>query len=221
LGRRPMNKLGDLIKELPGFIRYRADRSVYAHTAARVKNPKLRMALSFHPLFIGGDPVNVTSMYILVSHLEKAFGVHYVMGGVQRLADAMGQVIKDQGGQIVLGHTVDKILTQGDRATGIILDTGQQIDADVVVSNADPYWTYSKLLSHRQNKRWTDAKLNKTRWSMGLFVWYFGTKGTRDLWPDVGHHTILNGPRYRGLLRDIFTNRRWPRICQSICIAHR
>src|SRR5210317_106501 len=204
LGRRPMNKLGDLIKELPGFIRYRADRSVYAHAAARVKNPKLRMALSFHPLFIGGDPVNVTSMYILVSHLEKAFGVHYVMGGVQRLADAMGQVIKDQGGQIVLGHTVDKILTQRDRATGIILDTGQQIDADVVVSNADPYWTYSKLLSHRQNKRWTDAKLNKTRWSMGLFVWYFGTKGTRDLWPDVGHHTILNGPRYRGLLRDIF-----------------
>lgn len=204
LGRRPMNKLGDLIKELPGFIRYRADRSVYAHAAARVKNPKLRMALSFHPLFIGGDPVNVTSMYILVSHLEKAFGVHYVMGGVQALADAMGRVITAQGGRIVLNQSVEKIVTQKNRATGVILDTGQQMNADVVVSNADPYWTYAKLLRDAPNKRWTDAKLDKTRWSMGLFVWYFGTKGTRDLWPDVGHHTILNGPRYRGLLRDIF-----------------
>ena len=204
LGRRPMNKLSDLIKELPGFIRYRADRSVFAHAAARVKNPKLRMALSFHPLFIGGDPVNVTSMYILVSHLEKAFGVHYVMGGVQSLADAMGRVITAQGGRISLNQSVEKIITQNNRATGVILVSGQQINADVIVSNADPYWTYAKLLRDTPNKRWTDAKLAKTRWSMGLFVWYFGTKGTRDLWQDVGHHTILNGPRYRGLLRDIF-----------------
>ncbi|WP_025311380.1 phytoene desaturase [Roseicyclus elongatus] len=204
MGRRPMNKLMDLIKELPGFVRLRADRSVFGHAAARVRDPRLRMALSFHPLFIGGDPVNVTSMYILVSHLEKEFGVHYAMGGVQAMADAMVGVIKDQGGQILQGAEVDEITTQGERATGVILKDGRSMTADIVVSNADPGTTYDKLLRKRTKWRWTPEKLNKARWSMGLFVWYFGTKGTRDMWPDIGHHTILNSPRYRALLHDIF-----------------
>ena len=203
LGRRPMNKIWDLLKEIPGFIRLRADRSVYAHVSTRVKDPKLRMALSFHPLFIGGDPRNVTSMYILVSHLEKAFGVHYVKGGVQALADAMANVVKEQGGQVLLNSNVENITLNKQKADGVMLENGLKLKADIVVSNADPGWTYNKLLPN-QKKRWTEKKLKKSRWSMGLFVWYFGTKNTREKWQDVGHHTIMNGPRYRGLLADIF-----------------
>lgn len=203
LGRRPMNKIWDLLKEIPGFIRLRADRSVYAHVSTRVKDPKLRMALSFHPLFIGGDPRNVTSMYILVSHLEKAFGVHYVKGGVQALADAMANVVKEQGGQILLNSNVENITLSKQKADGVMLENGLKLTADIVVSNADPGWTYNKLLPN-QKKRWTEKKLKKSRWSMGLFVWYFGTKNTREKWQDVGHHTIMNGPRYRRLLADIF-----------------
>ena len=201
---RPMNKLMDLIRELPGFIRLRADRSVYGHAKARVRDPRLRMALSFHPLFIGGDPTHVTSMYILVSHLEKEFGVHYAMGGVQAMADAMVRVIEDQGGQVRQGAEVDEILTRNGAATGVRLTDGQEMAAEIVVSNADPGHTYSHLLRRTPRKRWTDKRLGRARWSMGLFVWYFGTKGTRGKWSDVGHHTILNGPRYRGLLHDIF-----------------
>ena len=203
LGRRPMNKIWDLLKEIPGFIRLRADRSVYAHVSTRVKDPKLRMALSFHPLFIGGDPRNVTSMYILVSHLEKAFGVHYVKGGVQALADAMANVVKEQGGQVLLNSNVENITVSKQKADGVMLENGLKLNADIVVSNADPGWTYNKLLPN-QKKRWTEKKLKKSRWSMGLFVWYFGTKNTKKKWQDVGHHTIMNGPRYRGLLADIF-----------------
>ena len=203
LGRRPMNKIWDLLKEIPGFIRLRADRSVYAHVSTRVKDPKLRMALSFHPLFIGGDPRNVTSMYILVSHLEKAFGVHYVKGGVQALADAMANVVKEQGGQVLLNSNVENITLSKQKADGVMLENGLKLTADIVVSNADPGWTYNKLLPN-QKKRWTEKKLKKSRWSMGLFVWYFGTKNTKKKWQDVGHHTIMNGPRYRGLLADIF-----------------
>ena len=204
LGRKPMHRLWDLAKEIPGFVRLRADRSVYAHTAARVKDPRFRMALSFHPLFIGGDPRHVTSMYILVSHLEKAFGVHYVQGGVQALADAMGRFAERQGARISLGTTVDEITVKDRRVTGVTLSDGRHIAADLVVSNADPGWTYDKLLRKAPRKRWNSAKLARARWSMGLFVWYFGTRGTRDQWSDVGHHTIINGPRYRGLLGDIF-----------------
>lgn len=207
MGRRPMNKLWDLIKELPGFVKLRADRSVYAHTAKRVKDEKLRMALSFHPLFIGGDPVHVTSMYILVAHLEKVFGVHYAMGGVQALADAMGSVIEEQGGTVRLNEEVDEIMTRGHQVRGVKTKAGHVLPADIVVSNSDPGFTYDHLLRKQKKNRWTEKRLKKSRWSMGLFVWYFGTKGTADKWSDVGHHTILNGPRYKGLLKDIFQKR--------------
>lgn len=204
LGRRPMNRLWDLIKVLPTFARMRADRSVYAHAARRFRDPRLRMAFSFHPLFIGGDPTRVTSIYILVSHLEKAFGVHYPIGGVAAIARAMENVIRSQGGTVRYGVEADEILVDQGHVQGIALADGQRVMADLVVSNADSGHTYQRLLRNHPRRRWTNQRLARTKWSMGLFVWYFGTKGTRTLWPEVGHHTILNGPRYRGLIRDIF-----------------
>ncbi|NNK78539.1 MAG: phytoene desaturase [Litoreibacter sp.] len=203
LGRKPMHKLWDLIKVLPTFGMLRADRSVYAHAAKRVKDERLRMALSFHPLFIGGDPFHVTSMYILVSHLEKEYGVHYAMGGVAAIAKAMADVVESQGGTLTFGQEVAEVLVKDKRAAGVRLGSGRIVPADIVVSNADAGHTYTHLLK-RERKRWTDHRLQRSRWSMGLFVWYFGTKGTRDMWSDLGHHTILNGPRYRGLVHDIF-----------------
>ncbi len=206
LGRRPMNKLMDIVKVLPTFVRLRADRSVYKHVSTRVKDERLRMALSFHPLFIGGDPLKVTSIYALVNHLEKAFGVHYAMGGVQAIADAMAGVIRDQGGVVRLGVEADEIVLEGGRTAGVRLQDGEMLHAPVVVSNADPGHTYSTLMRNHNRRRWTDKKLANKRWSMGLYVWYFGTKGTADMWKDVGHHTILNGPRFQGLIKDIFIN---------------
>jgi phytoene desaturase len=204
LGRRSMHRFADLLKVLPTFVKMRADRSVYAHAAMRVKDERLRMALSFHPLFIGGDPFHVTSMYILVSHLEKEFGVHYAMGGVAAIAAAMGRVIEDQGGTILMNAEADEILVRDGRAQAVKLVDGRVLSAPVIVSNADAGHTYDRLLRNRPRSRWTTARLKRTRWSMSLFVWYFGTKGTRGMWPGVGHHTILNGPRYKGLVRDIF-----------------
>ncbi len=204
LGRRPMNKLWDLIKVLPKFAWYRADKSVYAHAAARVKDEHLRFALSFHPLFIGGDPFRVTSMYALVSHLEAAFGVHYAMGGVQAIADAMADVITAQGGEVVYNTEVDEVVIAGGHAAGVRLVSGETLPADVVVSNADAGHTYDRLLRNAPKRRWTPAKLRRQRWSMGLYVWYFGTSGTREMWKDVGHHSIVVGPRYREHIKDIF-----------------
>jgi phytoene desaturase len=201
---KPMHRAWDTIKVLPTFALLRADQSILKLAQRRVKDERLRMALSFHPLFIGGDPMHVTSMYALVSHLEKEYGVHYAIGGVQAIADAMAGVVSDQGGRIALGEEADEILIKDGRARGVRMTSGKVLQADVIVSNADAGHTYSRLLRNHRKSRWTNAKLDKRRWSMGLFVWYFGTKGTRDLWPDVGHHTILSGPRYQGLLRDIF-----------------
>jgi len=201
---KPMHKIWETIKVLPKFAQLRADRSIYGHAAARVKDERLRMALSFHPLFIGGDPANVTSMYALVAHLEKTYGVHYAMGGVQAIADAMDKVVRSQGGVIRLNTQVDEITIADNSASGVVLKGGETLDASLVVSNADAGFTYDHLLRNHTKKRWTSSKLRRKRWSMGLYVWYFGTKDTAKLWPDVGHHTIQNGDRFKGLLRDIF-----------------
>ncbi|MEM6304660.1 MAG: phytoene desaturase [Pseudomonadota bacterium] len=201
---KPMHRLWDTIKVLPTFGLLRADQSIHRLACKRVKDERLRMALSFHPLFIGGDPTHVTSMYALVSHLEKEFGVHYAMGGVQAIADAMARVIRDQGGTIRHEVEVDEIVIQKGAAKSVRLMGGEELHAPLIVSNADAGHTYDTLLRNAPRKRWTRAKLRSRRWSMGLYVWYFGTRGTRGKWGDVGHHTILNGPRYEGLLRDIF-----------------
>ena len=200
----PMHRLWDTVKVLPEFGVLRADRSILGLARARVRDERLRMALSFHPLFIGGDPMHVTSMYALVSHLEKEYGVHYAIGGVQAIADAMAQVVADQGGLVRYGAEADEILIDKGRATGVRLSDGEVLPASIVVSNADAGHTYTRLLRNAPRRRWSDRKLKSRRWSMGLFVWYFGTKGTAGMWPEVGHHTILSGPRYEGLLRDIF-----------------
>ncbi|MEM8592052.1 MAG: phytoene desaturase [Pseudomonadota bacterium] len=200
---KPMHKIWETLKVLPTFAWLRADQSILKLAQKRVKDERLRMALSFHPLFIGGDPMNVTSMYALVSYLEKEFGVHYAMGGVQAIADAMAGVIEDQGGRVELDVTVDEILVRDGAVRGVRLDDGEVLRAPLVVSNADAGHTHSRLLRNHKMKHWTRAGEGR-RWSMSLFVWYFGTAGTRHMWEDVGHHTILSGPRYEGLLRDIF-----------------
>ncbi|MDA8585502.1 phytoene desaturase [Rhodobacteraceae bacterium] len=201
---KPMHRLWETIKVLPKFVQLRADRSIYGLAAARVKDERLRMALSFHPLFIGGDPMHVTSIYALVAHLEKTYGVHYAMGGVQAIADAMADVVRSQGGVIKHDTVADEIIVEGGAAKAVRLDNGEELEAPLIVSNADAGHTYDHLLRNHRKRRWTPAKIGRKQWSMGLYVWYFGTNGTAGKWADVGHHTIINGPRYNGLLRDIF-----------------
>ena len=200
---KPMHNLWDTIKVLPIFAWLRADQSVVTLAKKRVKDERLRMALSFHPLFMGGDPTHSTSMYGLVSYLEKEFGVHYAMGGLQALSDAMASVIEDQGGTLRMGVDVDEILVEDGATAGVRLADGEELRSPLVVSNADAGFTYSHLLRNHKQRHWTRAAKTR-RWSMSLFVWYFGTKGTRDMWQDVIHHTILSGPRYEAHLKDVF-----------------
>ena len=204
IGRLPMERFWDTLKVIPKFAQMRADRSVYANAAKFVKDERLRMALSFHPLFVGGNPFQVTSMWGLVCHLEKSYGVHYAIGGSVSIAKAMSKIISEQGNQVRLNTRVDEIITSAGKAVGVRLSDGEEIASDIVISNADSGHTYSSLLKRKNKKRWTNAKLSRQKWSMGLFVWYFGTKGTRDLWKDVDFHTVINGPRYKGLVTDIF-----------------
>ncbi|MEL6751502.1 MAG: phytoene desaturase, partial [Pseudomonadota bacterium] len=201
LGDKSFGSLWKMVKFVPWLAARRADRSVFSHVAGYIKNSKLRIALSFHPLFVGGNPLRVTSIYSLIAYMEREFGVHYAWGGTGSLVRGMVDLIEGQGGAVRLNAPVARLMIEDETAKGVVLESGEEIAADIVVSNADVTWTYDNLLPGRKAKRWSKKKLAKTKLSMSLFVWYFGTDKQFD---DVDHHTILMGPRYKELLRDIF-----------------
>jgi phytoene desaturase len=201
LGHTPFSSWKDMARILPKMVRLESYRTVYAIAAKHVADHRLRFALSFHPLFVGGNPFNVTSIYSLIAFLERRHGVHFAMGGTGQLVRGMVGLIDRQGGAVRCNEEVSEITTRAQTATGVRLATGGKMRADIVVSNADAAWTYRHLLAPEVRRRWTDSRIEKARYSMSLFVWYFGT---RRQYPDVPHHTILLGPRYRELLKDIF-----------------
>ena len=186
---------------LPEMLRLQSYRSVYGLVSKFITDPRLRVVMSFHPLLIGGNPFAASSIYALIAFLERRWGVHFAMGGTGRLVDGLVRLIGTQGGDVRYGAEVRSIMVSDGRATGVRLVSGEQIDADIIVSNACSAWTYRYLLPPSVRHRWTDRRIEKARYSMSLFVWYFGT---RRRYPDVAHHTILLGPRYRELLKDIF-----------------
>jgi phytoene desaturase len=201
LAHVPFGDWRDMARTAPALVRLESYRSVYELVARHVVDPRLRMAFSFHPLLIGGNPFSAPSIYCLIMHLERRWGVHFAMGGTGRLVDGMVNLVRRLGGRVRCDAAVANITLAGRRASGVRLESGEEISADVVVSNADSAWTYRHLVPAKARRRWTDRRIDRARFSMGLFVWYFGT---RRQYPDVPHHMILLGPRYRGLLEDIF-----------------
>jgi phytoene desaturase len=201
LSHQPFESWRDMLRLVPALLRLGCLRSVYAMAARYVQDPRLRFALSFHPLFVGGNPFRTTAVYGLIPHLEQAWGVHFAMGGTGSLVRGLVDLVERQGNTVRCNAEVAAIELQGRRATGVRLVDGERLAADVVVSNADPAWTYGRLVEGKARRHWTAGRLARIRYSMSLFVWYFGT---RRRYPEVPHHCILAGPRYRELLDDIF-----------------
>lgn len=201
LGDVPFSKWTDMAKIAPEMIRLTSYRNVYGFVSKFIRDPKLRVVFSFHPLLIGGNPFTASSIYCLIAHLERKWGVHFAMGGTGKLVDSLVKLIQGQGGSVLFNQRVTEILVTDGAASGVRIASGRTIDADIVVSNADSAFTYRNLLPPAYRSRWTNRRVDRSRYSMSLFVWYFGT---RKRYPDVPHHTILLGPRYKELLTDIF-----------------
>jgi phytoene desaturase len=204
LGHIPFTSWTDMARIVPDMALLESYRTVYGMVSKYIKDPYIRQVLSFHPLLIGGNPFTVTSIYVLISFLERKWGVHSAIGGTGAIVKGMVSLIEGQGGTIRYKTDVAEILVKDRKATGVRLASGEEIAAPVVVSNADAATTYHKLLPSTKRRRWTDRRLARAHYSCGLFVWYFGTKRQ---YPDVKHHTILLGPRYRELLNEIFKNK--------------
>ena len=201
LGHVPFLDFKSMLKAAPALAKHQAWRSVYSIVASFVKNEKLRQALSFHTLLVGGDPMKTSSVYALIHKLERDGGVWFAMGGTNKLIAGMITHFERLGGKVRLNDPVIDIETLGDRVTGLTTRDGFHMDVDAVASNGDLVHSYRDLLRGSRSAQRTASKMMNKRFSPSLFVVHFGIKGT---WPGIPHHSILFGPRYQGLLADIY-----------------
>ena len=201
MGSIAFDRFSDLLAALPSFARMKAWRTIHDLVAQHIQHPQLRVVMSFHPLLIGGNPFSVTSAYALIHALERNWGVHSAMGGTGAIVQGLVKLLEQRGVPVRCHAPVTRIRVEEGRARGVELDTGEYLPADIVVSNADSAWTYRYLVDEQHRRHWTNRRVERGRYSMGLFVWYFGTRRT---YPDVPHHMMVLGPRYEGLLTDIF-----------------
>jgi phytoene desaturase len=204
LADQPFSSFTNMIRVAPDLIRLRSQESVFALVSRYVKDPFLRQVFSFHPLLVGGNPFQSSSIYAMIHYLERKWGVHFAMGGTGALVQGLLRLFTEMGGKLRLNTRVKQLLVEDGTARGVRLDSGEELPAKVVVSNADVANFYKKAVPATVRKKWTDKRLDRMRYSMGLFLIYFGTDRT---YPELAHHTIVLTERYRELLEDIFNKK--------------
>lgn len=201
LGSAAFLDMASMLRAAPALMAHRAWRSVYSVVSSHVKDERLRQALSFHTLLVGGNPTTTSAIYALIHVIEKQGGVWWARGGTNALVAGLVRLFERLGGTLRLGDPVTAIETRADRATGVVMRSGWRAEADAVACNGDLMHSYRDLLAGHPRGRKASRSLARKRWSPSLFVVHFGVKGAC---PDIAHHNILFGPRYRGLLDDIY-----------------
>ncbi|MDC1280437.1 phytoene desaturase family protein [Pelagibacteraceae bacterium] len=205
LADAPFDKPFFMIQQLPALLKLKSYKSVYSLVSSYVKNEKLRRILSMHPLLVGGNPFSTTSIYGLILYLEKKWGIHYSMGGTGNIINGFEKLMNEVDIKIIKGSEVTKVISNNNNVTGVQLNNKVIVNANNVICNADPPAVYEKLLDKKKFSSLFKWKKKRMQYSMGLFVYYFGTKKIYD---DVEHHTIKFGEKYKEHLDDIFDKKK-------------
>ena len=202
----PFDKPFVMMQQLPALLKLKSYKSVYSLVSSYIKNEKLRRMLSMHPLLVGGNPFTTTSIYGLILYLEKKWGIHYSMGGTGNIIKGFEKLMNEVGIKVIKGNEVKKIISKNTKITGVQLNNDNTINADIVICNADPPAVYEKLLDGNSNNSFLfNWKKKRMEYSMGLFVYYFGTK---KIYENVEHQTIKFGNKYKEHLDDIFDKKK-------------
>ncbi|MEZ4235951.1 MAG: phytoene desaturase family protein [Myxococcota bacterium] len=205
LADQPFDRLSDMLRVVPSMIKLRSDRTVWQLACKYLKDHRLRQVFTFQPLLVGGSPLRTSSIYLLIHWLERKWGVFFPRGGTGALVQALADLLQELGVEIRTEAPVEEIEVENGRAVAVRLASGERIAARGVVFNGDPSHAYTKLVAAEHRRVHTDRKVAGRTPSMSLFVTYVGAA---KQWPDLAHHTILLGPRYEGLLDDLFVHKR-------------
>ena len=201
LSDKPFSKFTFMLKQIPSLILLKSYLSVYTLVSKFLKNEKLRKIFSVHPLLVGGNPFSTTSIYTLILFLEKKWGVHYALGGTGKIISALEKLMNEIGIKIIKNDEVIRIITDKKIVTGVVTKNNKTINSKIVICNADPPFVYKHLLDEKQNNFLFKNKIKRMNYSMGLFVYYFGSKKKYN---NVEHHSIYFGDSYKELLNQIF-----------------
>ena len=202
LSSKPFNKFGFMIKQIPALLKLKSYQSVYKLVSSFISNEKLRRVFSMHPLLVGGNPFTTTSIYTLILFLEKKWGIHYALGGTGSVVKALEKLMLEENIKILKNSDVTEILTNNKKVTGVKINNETSLTCDYIICNSDPPNVYKNLLRSDNNYSFLfKQKIKRMDYSMGLFVYYFGSK---KQYKDVAHHTIYFGKSYKEHLAKIF-----------------
>jgi phytoene desaturase len=202
----PFDNPNFMLKQIPALLSLKSYKSVYSLVSTFIKNEKIRRMLSMHPLLVGGNPFTTTSIYGLILYLEKKWGIHYSMGGTGNIIKGFEKLMNEVGIKIIKGKEVLKIISNKKKVKGVQLNDQTSIEIDNLICNADPPGVYEKMFNGNKNDTFLfNWKKKRMEYSMGLFVYYFGTK---KIYENVQHHTIKFGNKYKEHLDDIFNNKK-------------
>ena len=204
LSDQPFSSFWEMAKQVPSLVKLKSYLTVGQLVNSKLKNEFLRKAFSIHPLLVGGNPFTTTSIYALIHYLERKWGVFFCMGGTGKIVQELERLMIENHITVKKNTDITKIKVKSNRATGVITSTGDEIDADVVICNADPPTVYKEMLDPQFSKKALIKPEKFTQYSMGLYVLFFGSK---KQYPSVAHHTIWMAERYKELLNDIFDKR--------------
>ena len=193
-----------MLKQIPSLLKLKSYNSVYKFISTYIKNEKLRKAFTIHPLLVGGNPYSTTSIYALILYLERKWGVHYSMGGTGKVISGLEKLMDQVGIKIIKGQEVLKINHENKKVKNVVLKNTLKIEADIVVCNADPPKVYDEFIFPKINNKFFDIKRQRLKYSMGLYVFYFGTKKKYE---NIEHHTIYLGKSHKKLLNKIFNSK--------------
>ena len=201
----PFDRPFFMMKQLPALFKLKSYKSVYSLVSSHIKNEKLRRIFSMHPLLVGGNPFTTTSIYGLILFLEKKWGIHYSMGGTGNIIKGLEKLMLEENIKVLKGSEVTKINLKDGKIRNVKLKNHEEIETDNVICNADPPAVYEELLNSIKSCFIFKWKKEMMEYSMGLFVYYFGTK---KVYESVAHHTIKFGDKYKEHLEDIFENKK-------------
>ena len=205
LSDKPFNNFLFMIKQIPALLKLKSYQSVYQLVSSYISNEKLRRIFSMHPLLVGGNPFSTTAIYALILFLEKKWGLHYAMGGTGNIVEALEKLMKEEDITILKNAEVIEFLTKNKKITGIQLKNGSIINCDYLICNSDPPNVYKNLIkSNNQYNFLFNQKIKRMNYSMGLFVYYFGSKKKYN---NIAHHTICFGDSYQDHLKKIFDDK--------------
>ncbi len=202
LSDKSFNNIFFMLKQVPSLLKLKSYKSVYSLVSNYISNEKLRRVFSMHPLLVGGNPFSTTSIYTLILFLEKKWGIHYSMGGTGNVVKALEKLMNEENIRIIKNAEVTEILTENKLVKAVKINNSEIINCDYIICNSDPPHVYKNLIKSKKNYSYFfKQKINRMDYSMGLFVYYFGSKKKYD---DVAHHTICFGKSYEKHLNKIF-----------------